>query len=194
MRLWMAAAVWAVLVPVSGASAQASPVAFGVLAGASIPLGDFSDGAGVGWHGGGLFEWHGPVLPIGIRADVVYHRFGSKDFSAGGVTTSATPSIIAGTLNALLSMPMNQTSTASPYLIGGVGVYNERASCDNCAGSGVTVSNSQTKFGLNGGVGVSFPLSGFSSMLEARFHYVLDSEVGSGNTMFVPISFGILFR
>ncbi|MEO7501944.1 MAG: outer membrane beta-barrel protein [Gemmatimonadaceae bacterium] len=176
--------------------AQYNPIAFGIVAGASIPVGDFSDGAEIGWHAGALIEWRGPSLPVGVRGEAVYHRFASKD---DGSDIDGHASIIAGTLNAVLAMPM-QGATAQPYLIGGVGVYNERVSCDDCAGSGVDISDSQTKFGLNAGAGVSFPLSGFTSIIEARFHIVFDSEDIPGenndasNTMFIPISVGLLFR
>jgi opacity protein-like surface antigen len=170
------------------------PISVGILAGGSIPTGDFTNGAGAGWHVGGLAEWHSPLIPIGIRGEVAYHQFGSKDFTVSGVTYTVSPSIIPVTLNALLSAPMNQASTARPYLIGGVGIYNERASCNNCVNSGLTFSTSQNKFGLNGGAGISFLLSGFSSMMEARFHYILDSQGSGGpHTTFVPISFGIVF-
>jgi opacity protein-like surface antigen len=191
---FIGAAALALTFGVGPLQAQANPIAFGIVAGASIPVGDFSDGAGVGWHAGGLFEWRGPDLPVGIRGDAVYHRFGSKD--VGGVSSDATASIIAGTLNAVLGMPM-QGSTAQPYLIGGVGVYNERVSCDNCGGSSVTISDSQTKFGLNAGAGFSFPLSGFTSIIEARFHIIFDKDSdvqGDSNTLFIPISVGLLFR
>lgn len=173
----LAAAVLAFTVS-STAAAQGgkSPVGFGVMAGASIPVGDFGKIGGSGWHAGGLFDWNSPVFPLGIRGDLAYHQFGSKN--------NFTPKLIVGTLNLVWNFPMDAESAARPYIIGGGGFYNEH---------GIKIS-SQTKFGINGGAGVSFPLSGFSSMLEARFHYVLDSEVGSGNTMFVPISFGILFR
>jgi hypothetical protein len=155
-----------------------SPISFGVVAGASFPLGDFSDFAGTGWHAGGLLQWDTPTFPIGIRAEGVYHKFGDKDES------DIYPSMIVGTLNAVWMFPMTQPFTVRPYLIGGGGIYNER--CDGC--------ESQTKFGLNGGAGITVPLSGFSTLIEARFHIVFDSETGSSNSTFVPISVGLLFR
>lgn len=164
----------------STAAAQelGSPISFGVVAGVSIPIGDFSDFAGTGWHAGGLLQWETPTYPIGIRAEGVYHAFGDKG------TNDANPNIIVGTLNALWMFPMTQPYTVRPYLIGGGGIYNER--CDGC--------DSQTKFGLNGGAGITVPLSGFTSIIEARFHIIFDSDEGSSNTTFIPISVGLLFR
>ena len=155
-----------------------NPITFGVVAGASIPLGDFSDVAGTGWHAGGLLQWDTPTFPIGIRAEGVYHKFDDKG------ATDTNPNMIVGTLNAVWMFPITQPSTVRPYLIGGGGIYNER--CDGC--------DSQTNFGLNGGAGIRVPLSGFSSIIEARFHIVFDSDVGTSNSTFIPISVGILFR
>lgn len=155
-----------------------APITFGVVAGASIPLGDFADFAGTGWHAGGLLQWDPPTIPVGFRVDGVYHKFGNKG------TNDSNPNMIVGTLNAVWMFPMTQPYTVRPYLIGGGGIYNER--CDGC--------DSQTKFGLNGGAGITVPLSGFSTIIEARFHVVFDSEEGSSNSYFVPISVGLLFR
>ena len=166
------------LSPTAAAQELGSPITFGVVAGASFPIGDFSDFAGTGWHAGGLLQWDTPTLPIGIRAEGVYHAFGDKG------TNDANPNMIVGTLNGVYMFPMTQPYTVRPYLIGGGGIYNER--CDGC--------DSQTKFGLNGGAGITVPLSGFSTIIEARFHIVFDSETGSSNSTFIPISVSFLFR
>jgi len=155
-----------------------NPISFGIVAGASIPLGGFADVAGTGWHAGGLVQWDTPMFPVGIRAEGVYHKFGDKD------ERETYPSKIVGTLNGVWMFPMTQPYAVRPYLIGGVGVYNER--CDVCS--------SQTHFGLNGGGGITVPLSGFSTIIEARFHFVLNSDVGDSNTTFIPISVSLLFR
>jgi opacity protein-like surface antigen len=51
-------------------------------------------------------------------------------------------------------------------------------------------SDSETKFGLNGGAGIEFGLSGLATFVEARFHSVFTED---SKTNFVPISFGIKF-
>ena len=78
-----------------------------------------------------------------------------------------------------------------PYVLAGAGMYRE--SCDICS--------SQTKLGINGGLGIVVPLSGISTIIEARFHMVFDAEDATdpgttsvSNSIFVPISVGILFR
>jgi len=167
-----------------GMGSYANPVSFGVFAGASVPLGDFAEFASTGWHVGGLLEWNSPTAPVGIRVDVAYHDFGvDSDFP----DQEANPSMVVGTINGMWLFP--STSTVRPYLIGGGGIYNER--CNQC--------DSQTKLGLNGGIGIRVPLSGISTIIEARFHIVFDSDdstegASTSNSTFVPISVGILFR
>lgn len=184
-RLWLIGATTSVFAFSSRALAQnlGNPISFGVVGGASIPLGVFADSAGTGWHGGGLLQWDTPTLPIGIRVDGVYHKFGEKDENH--------PSMIVGTFNAVWNFPMTQPYAVRPYLIGGAGVYNSRcrqAPADGC--------DSQTNVGLNGGGGITVPLSGFATIIEARFHIVFDSDdnPNTSNLTFIPISVGLLFR
>jgi len=124
----------------------------------------------------GIVEWNTPTSPIGVRAEGVYHKFGEKGENY--------PSMIAGLVNLVWNFPMTQPYTVRPYLIGGAGIYDER--CDGCP--------SQTKAGLNGGGGITIPLTGFSTFVEARFHIVFDSNTSQSNSTFVPISVGIHFR
>jgi hypothetical protein len=166
-----------------GMGSYSNPVSFGIFAGASVPFGDFSDNfAGTGFHIGGLLQWNSPTAPVGIRIDGAYHKFGNSG------TSTADPNMVVGTLNGMYLF--SSTSTVRPYIIGGAGVYNERCSlCDP-----------QTKFGVNGGAGIHVPLSGLSTIIEARFHLIFDSQEAVGtvpgvsNSTFIPISVGIMFR
>ncbi len=162
--------------------AQYNPIAFGIVAGASIPLGDFGDFVETGWHAGVLAQWNGPAVPIGIRGEVVYHQFGSKDVS------DAHLNLLTATLNGVWTFPMTEPATVRPYIIGGGGLYRE--SCSDC-------NESSNHGGLNVGAGIQVPLSGFTSIIEARWHIIFDSDSdieGDSNTTFVPISVGLLFR
>ena len=56
---------------------------------------------------------------------------------------------------------------------------------------GTTVSaNSSTQFGFDVGGGITIPLSGFNTFIEARYNHFNDN---GGSTSFVPITFGIMF-
>jgi len=183
---WSTAIVVAISfgIPAGSANAQTqNAVGFGVFAGASIPVGDFGDIGGTGFHVGGLVDWRSPLFPLGIRGDLAYHQFGSKD--------DFTPKLIVGTANLVWNIPANAESALSPYILAGGGFYNERGSCTNC---GNTVITSETKFGLNGGAGVMVPLSGFGSLIEARYHLIFDSQTNISNSSFITLSAGIVFR
>lgn len=174
------------------ARAQANPISFGVTAGATKALGDFGDGVDLGYHIGALAQWSGPDLPFGVRLDGVYHRFSVKQsVLAGSGVDNANASITAGTLNGVFMLSSGTGAPITPYLIGGVGFYHLTASatCTGCGG--LSVSDSQNKFGLNGGGGLSFPMTGFSAFIEARYHHVFTD---GGATSMVPISVGIVFH
>jgi opacity protein-like surface antigen len=176
----------------TAAQAQANPISFGVAAGASKATGDFGDVVDLGYHFGGLVQWNGPDLPIGFRGEVVYHRFSLKENLQNDAGLSdANASIVAGTVNGVYSFPTEKGAPMIPYLIAGAGLYHIKgsASCSDCGG--VSVSDTQNKFGLNGGGGVSFPLTGFSAFIEARFHHIFTD--GGGDNM-VPVSVGIVFH
>jgi len=195
------AAAAALGIPAAVSNAQTpNPVGFGVLVGATIPVGSFSDGSSTGWHAGGLLEWNSPALPVGFRGDVVYHQLGGKDFTSGNTTVTSKAKMIAGTANVVWMFPMdNGASMVRPYLIGGVGIYHVtfEGTCTGTCISINTSSDSETKFGLNGGAGAQFDLSGFSTFVEARYHTIRTScETGGGtcSSNMVPISVGIIFR
>lgn len=175
----------------SGTSnAPARPWKIGGALGGTIPLGSFSDDADLGWHLGGLIEYKQPSMPVTWRGEITYHRSGLKDDyftqipGVGNLDgTFSTVNVIA---NALYPFG-DAASTAQPFVLGGLGLYRLKASADF---NGVDISDSQTKFGLNVGGGVTFPLSGFDTFVEARYHLVFTE---GSNKSFIPISFGFKF-
>ena len=166
--------------------AQYNPIAFGIIAGASVPLGDFGDAVKTGWHAGALAQWNGAAFPLGIRGEVVYHSLGSES----GTFEDVDFNIITATVNGVFMFPMTEPATVRPYIIGGGGLY--RVGCSDCGDL-----DSENKGGINVGAGIEVPLSGFTSIIEARWHMIFDSEdtiADDSNTTFVPISVGLLFR
>ena len=169
-------------IPAVAHAQMASPIKFGVSAGLSLPTGDDKDVVSSGYNVNGHLGFQAPLLPVGLRADVMYNKFGEKNND--GVDLS----ILGGSLNGIINLGM--APMVSPYIIGGVGVYRSKASVKGFG------SDSKTDFGINGGAGLRFGLSGFSTFAEARYHYVFtkDSNVqGSTNSAIIPISFGIMF-
>ncbi len=186
----------AAVAPLSAQAIVSSPVRFGIMGGATVPLSDLSNEAKTGWNAGVLVSIGVPLVPVSFRVDGQWQQMNGKVLSTlGGTAGSALPNlrIIDGTANVVYTF-----GAALPtkfYLIGGAGVYNERFKDPNS-----DVHADGTKFGLNAGVGFKFQLTGFATFIEARYHNVIHgSAVGSGNDgnakslQFVPISVGITF-
>jgi len=172
-------------------NAPARPWKIGGALGATIPLGDFSDNADLGWHLGGLFEYKQPSLPVTWRGEITYHRNGlNEDFFGGQIpgvgNLDGNFSMFNVVANALYAFG-DKAKTARPYIIGGLGLYKVKATASY---QGIDISDSQTKFGINVGGGFVFALSGFDTFVEARFHSVFTDN---SSTNFIPISFGFKF-
>ena len=171
----------------SGSSGR--PFKLGGAFGATIPLGDFSDAADLGYHLGGLIEYKPQAVPVNLRGEVTYHRNSLKDGAFGDFPGVGGTSSLFGFVGNILIPFGDATSTARPYAIGGIGVYHFSRSSDDLP-SGNKLTNSSTDFGLNVGGGFTFNLSGFETFVEARFHSVFTEN---SNTNVLPISFGFKF-
>jgi hypothetical protein len=175
-RIWIGLAVTATSLIGVQLSAQASkPVTIGIAAGAAIPLGDLADAYNTGYNGTVSLGLSSIGTPIGIRFEGMYNKFLGRD----DTFNEPDARVIAGTANLVYGLP---GVGIRPYLIGGAGYYGLKPDVPNI--------ESENKFGLNGGIGALFPLSGFNTFVEARFHHVF-TDVSS--TQFIPVTFGILF-
>ena len=171
--LTAAALVLGALAFAPGANAQAR---FGLAAGLAMPTGDFGDFATSGFNIEGSAEFRPATMPFGLRADIFYNRFSADE----DVGLDGSFSAFGGALNALFQMA---GVAATPYLVVGPTVTNLSADIE-----GVDI-DSETKIGAQAGVGVKFPLSGFTSKIEARYHTVFTED--EATNMFI-VNFGIL--
>ena len=163
-----------------GVTSATKPFSLGISGGASIPTGDLSNYANTGYNVGGHIALGTPALPISFRGDVNYDNFGAKGSGNGNAH------IWSYTANAVYEVP---TMTGiRPYVIGGVGGFKPGASYSS-GGSTVSASGS-TQFGFDVGGGITIPLSGFNTFIEARYNHFNDN---GGSTSFVPITFGVMF-
>jgi opacity protein-like surface antigen len=153
-------------------------VEFGLAGGAAIPVSDLSNATNTGFNLTGTVGFHPQMIPLGIRVDVAYNRFGVKSNPAG-ITGDFHFTSVTGNLE--YSIP---SDAVSPYLIGGAGLYNAAA---NLPGFG---SGSSNKFGWSLGGGIKMPLTGFDTFLEARYNQV---QGNGGSVKFIPITFGVMF-
>ena len=190
----LALALSAAAAPMSAQAIVSSPVRFGILGGGTFPLSDLKTDAKTGWNAGVLISIGVPLVPVSFRVDGQWQQLQGKNYDAGGGLIDRTDfRVIDGTANVVYTF-----GAALPtkfYLIGGIGAYNLRAK-DQAS----DMSVSSTKFGLNGGVGFKFQLTGFATFIEARYHNVIHGteigDVNSGNAkslQFIPVSVGITF-
>ena len=167
-----------------------SPIQFGVMGGATIPVGDFKDLLGTGWNAGALLNFGFANSPVALRVDGSWNQFNFKD-----VSNSPHFRVLNATADAVFSF--GTKSPAQFYALGGVGIYNFKVTGNN--DSFDFSSGSTTKFGLNGGVGVKFTAGPLAPFVEARYHYVFSGDNfsnDSGNSskfQMIPISVGLTF-
>jgi hypothetical protein len=179
-RAISAALVLALAVFASPSHAQRR-ASFGIAAGAALPTDDLGDIVSAGFNLTGTVNVTGtPTMPIGFRIDGMWNQMSENDNS--GVEARIL------SLNGNLVVNFANQSSVTPYVIGGLGIYNTNFDIERVRDFD---DDSSTDVGLNGGFGLRFGLSGLSTFAELRFHNVFTD--GDGNLRFIPITFGILF-
>lgn len=173
IRAAAAVAVFTVAGAAPLAAQVASPIGFNVHGGAALPVGDGSDGINTGFTIGAGLTFRPMLLPVGLRFDGDYNRFGAK-VGDGNAT------IWALTANAEIAPAMSPI-----YFIGGLGLYSSKVTA-----GGVAVGETQSDLGFNGGAGFRLPLTGFNTFVEARYHSI---GTEGGRTNYIPIVFGVSF-
>ena len=158
--------------------ASAQSFTFGVGGGLTIPTGDFNTAAKMGWHGLGQIGY-GLKSGLGLRGDFYY---GENKFDGVSGKTK-----LAGGLGNV-TYDFQTSSGIKPYVIGGLGVFNVKASA---SAGGISASASETKFAFAGGAGLKFK-AGSDSHFYVESRYV-SVQTSGGSTGFIPITVGISF-
>jgi opacity protein-like surface antigen len=166
----------ATLAATSASQAQGyNPFQIGASAGVAIPVSDFGNQADLGYNVTFAVGYKPQFTPIGVRAEAAYNQMG---ISGGGGNFN----IPAFTGNLIFGLPIG---IASPYVIGGAGLYRTNVDVQGVGSSG------ENHFGFNVGGGLRIPFSSsFETFVEARYHRV---TLDGGNLSFVPITVGIMF-
>jgi hypothetical protein len=182
--LLVGAAVFAAMVAATStahAQSSTSPVTFGFSGGLTIPFGSLGDINGAGLN----LQAHAGIkpssIPFGLRGDLGLFTTAGKTLpNVGNVAGNSYPSTTWTTanVNAVYNFEGAKDATFVPYVLGGVGLYN------GTRGFG-------SKFGVNGGGGLTFKLSGFDAFAEARVHNIFTDGFSA---RMIPISFGINFK
>ncbi len=172
----VAAATVLVVAASSSADAQAaSSSRFGVNGGVSLPMGDFGDAVGLGFHVGGHFQ-KAINDKLHFRANLELGRYGGDD------DTPIDNVMIMGAV-ANLVLPINTQSALKPYLLGGLGFYNWSVSTD-------LGDNDESDLAFNIGAGYDFKWGSKSMFTELRYLSILSE--GEATNM-LPIVIGIRF-
>jgi opacity protein-like surface antigen len=160
--------------------------------GLSIPVGSLGDAANTGWHLQGMGGWESSHTPWGFRGDLTYSSLGGKTINAGATTLKGDNlGLLAITGNVVWKKRQAQSSTSSttPYIIAGLGLYHgsQTITVSDQTGSS-SASGSFTNFGINAGAGLEFQLTGFSVYADARFHDIFRS---GKSARYLPITVGV---
>jgi opacity protein-like surface antigen len=172
-------------------AASASSTWLGVVGGAGLPTGDYGDVASTGWQFGVTGtrmvndQW-------GIGGDIGYHMWnGSNDANAAaelafGAGSEWKWSALQATGHAILAIPTQ--GKVSPYLRGGLGIYNVTSKLESPAGD---TDASESKLGFNVGAGMNFASSGKARWgVVGQYHIV---PVESSNVDFLTVGLNVMW-
>jgi len=175
-------AVVGVLVATAGSGpAAAQGVTVSVGGGAALPLGELNAGTNTGSHGLAAVSIAPGSLPVSIRIDGMYDRFGLSYSDIDGHFR-----VLNGTANAVYRFPAGETTTIRPYLIGGLGVYSYKFITPDLPEH--LQDETHTHFGINGGAGLDVALGGLGMFAETRYHNAISR---GENAEFLPVTVGV---
>jgi hypothetical protein len=148
----------------------------GASAGGTFPVGELGRVDQVGYHVGISLQSMPQLAQFGFRGDAVFSAMRRK-----ATIQDITERIVAVTLGPMIRV--RRAATTFPYLVGGIGLYNQSTSPRPVG------STSSTDIGFNLGLGARLALGGRLAYAEARYHHV----TSPGGPRFLPVTFGILF-
>lgn len=162
----------------------------GPMGGLSIPSGDlnkdFSSSTattttldqGMGWDIGGVVDY-GVSNNLSIGLDGAFNQSKSKDNVPSSPGTDVKAKTTAFGVHGSWFLPTG--GKILPYLGVGVGYYNRKIDVE---GGGVSESAKKGSIGVNGGVGVAFPLSsGLGVGVDARYHWTAKDKYDFGSSL-----------
>jgi len=163
------------------AQAQAG-LSLGLGASAVVPTGSMADIHSTGWGGNLALRMKPAVSPLGFQVDAFYNRLGLDSDLVDGHTQ-----IIGSTANLVFAFP--SAAVARPYLIGGAGLYNMKATVEGESGS-------DSKFGANVGAGFDLKLGSAALYAEGRFHTIFNGAIDvetleETTAVMVPVTVGL---
>jgi hypothetical protein len=159
-------------------------------AGLSVPVGDFADAniGGAKAGGGTAFigaEW----LPIGrhfgARVDADFTQFCTTFCDASGGDLDVKHQVLNANLSGILELPVGTTGNIRPYLLAGAGVYSHKLHGKDVAAN---ADDTQTDFGVSGGLGLNIDVGRIGVFAESRFHNIF---ANGSDLQYIPITVGV---
>jgi hypothetical protein len=189
MRTLIKFSIALVLAGAFAASSAAAQVRGVVGVGLAVPVGDFADETGGDAQSGGGtalagLEWMPAGMALGLRVDGAYNRFCTSACDEAGGNLDVRYRFLNANINGLLEFPAWAGDNLRPYLLAGVGIYGYKLEGDDVPAS---VGESETDFGVNAGLGVTYRLSRVGLFAEGRFHNVFAS---GSDLQYVPFMLG----
>src|SRR5919204_3749064 len=140
-------------------SGSTRPISIGLGGGVSVPVSDYRDSFKNGFNGQGFIRFNLRGLPIAPRLDFTFQKLNIKESQLSGTGfTGGKSQIMSGLGNLTYSLGVGPIR---PYILAGLGVYNLKTEVETESGtSEPEASNTQTKFGINGGARLLIKLGG----------------------------------
>ena len=164
----------------TGRALTAQSVTGALGGGAAVPLGVLKDATNTGFHLLAAVALDPASLPIGIRIDGSYNRFGLSGGEDGHLR------VFQATVNAVYRWPVADATRIRPYFMFGPGIYNYRAVAEGLPE--FFQDDANTDIGFNAGAGIAFVVGTVGLFAEGRYHNVL---VEGQNPEFLPITVGV---
>jgi opacity protein-like surface antigen len=188
----------AMILAASTVHAAAGEFLINLNGGIASPLSDYKDAAKLGFMGGVGFDYMATEnFAVGADGSFISNK-GSEDFEAALTTLAGTPvtakfTLLQGSAHAKYLFPMADGSSISPYVIGGLGIYNVKAKLES-SNTTYNGDDSSSKFGLRGGLGLMYKTSEKVGIgVEGTFHWIntKDDATGATATQFIGVQAGV---
>jgi opacity protein-like surface antigen len=167
-------------------------LSFGLGGGVAVPVSDAKDAFKNGFSGQGFVRLNMQGMGFAPRLDFTFSKFdlNSAKIAAPGTTVTGTSQMIAGLASLqFFVMP----GDIRPYIIAGIGAYNLSTDVSGASGG----SESNTRFGINGGAGVLLKLGHtLHAYIEGHIDNIYSDTGGvidTNSIQVVPVTFGVVF-
>ncbi|NOT33240.1 MAG: outer membrane beta-barrel protein [Candidatus Eisenbacteria bacterium] len=178
-----------------GGMPSTRPIVFGIGGGIAMPLNEAGDALDRGFNGNAYVRFQPAMLPFGFGVNVSFSKFDLSDaeVTSGVPSPGASPIGTSQMLAGLADLKFDLIKgPVRPYVLLGLGAYNLSTDLEGAS----TESVSETRFGVNGGAGLSIQIGPMRLWGQGRVDNMYTEEGGLVDTksiQVVPVTFGLEF-